>query len=49
MQRDVVRELAVREQSGRMGFVSGLALEKVKAGRGEDYARVRDEFTASHL
>jgi S-adenosylmethionine synthetase len=48
-QRDHVRELAIREQVGRMGFVSGLALDQVKKKRAEDYAKARDEFMASHL
>ena len=49
LKRDPVRELAVREQSGRLGFVSGLALEQIKAKRGDEYARARDEFMANHL
>jgi hypothetical protein len=32
-----------------MGFVSGLALDQVKAKRTEDYAEARAEFMASHL
>jgi hypothetical protein len=43
------RELAIREQVGRMGFVSGLALDQVKAKRAEDYAEARAEFIASHI
>jgi hypothetical protein len=43
------RELAIREQVGRMGFVSGLALDQVKAKCAEDYAEARAEFIASHI
>ena len=48
-ERDHVRELAIREQVGRMGVVSGLALDQVKAKRAEDYAEARAEFMASHI
>ena len=47
--RDHVRELAIREQVGRMGFAFGLALDQVKAKHAENYANVRAEFMASHL
>ena len=48
-ERDHVKELAIREQVGRMGFVSGLALDQLKAKRAEDYADARAEFMASHI
>lgn len=47
--RNPIRDLAIREQLGGMGFVSGLALDQLKARNADDYATARAELTASHL
>lgn len=46
---DIVRDIVVREQIGRMGFVSGLTLDQIKTSRAEEYTSARHALTESHL